>query len=54
MFLCMAIGFYSVAAGKDSHALWVQILMLISAPVCGFLGGYLRLRQRSIHALAVF
>lgn len=52
-FLCVAIGIYSIVSGKDSHALWVQILMLISAPVCGFLGGYLRLRQRSIQTLAV-
>lgn len=52
-FLCLAIGIYSIASGKDSHTLWVQILMLISAPVCGFLGGYLRLRQRSLQALTV-
>ena len=52
-FLCVAIGIYSIASGKDSNAHWVQILMLISAPVCGFLGGYLRLRQRSVQTLAV-
>lgn len=52
-FLCVMIGIYSIASGKDSHALWVQILMLMSAPVCGFLGGYLRLRKRSVQALAV-
>ena len=51
-FLCVAIGIYSIASGKDSHALWVQILMLISASICGFLGGYLRLRQRSIQTVA--
>jgi hypothetical protein len=52
-FLCVAIGIYSIASGKDSHALWVQILMLISAPVCGYIGGFLRLRQRSVQALAI-
>jgi len=52
-FLWVLIGIYSIAAGKDSHALWVQILMLMSAPVCGFLGGYLRLRKRSVQALTV-
>jgi putative membrane protein (TIGR04086 family) len=50
--LCAAIGIYSIASGKDSHAPSVQVLMLISAPVCGFLGGYLRLRQRSVQILA--
>jgi hypothetical protein len=45
-FLCTAIGIYSIASGKDSNARWVQILILISAPVCGFFGGYLRVRHR--------
>jgi len=52
-FLCVALGIYAIVSGKDSHALWVQILMFISAPVCGFFGGYLRLRHRSVQALAV-
>lgn len=52
-FLCVAIGIYSIAYGKDSHAHWVQILMLLSAPVCGFFGGYLRARQRPCPAVAV-
>jgi hypothetical protein len=52
-FLCVAIGIYSIASGKDYHGHWVQILFLIIAPVCGFFGGYLRLRQRMVHALAV-
>lgn len=50
-FLCVAIGIYSMVSGRDSHAPWVQILILISAPVCGFFGGYLRLRQRHIPAV---
>jgi hypothetical protein len=52
-FLCVAIGIYSIASGKDSHAHWVQMLILISAPVSGFFGGYLRVRQRSVPAVAV-
>jgi hypothetical protein len=51
--LCVAIGIYSIASGKDSHAHWVQFLILISAPACGFFGGYLRGRQRSVRAVGV-
>ncbi len=50
--LCVAIGIYSIASGKDSHGHWVQFLILISAPLCGFLGGYLRVRQRGNGVLA--
>jgi hypothetical protein len=45
-FLCVVIGIYSIASGKDSNAHWVQMLILISAPLCGLFGGYLRVRQR--------
>lgn len=51
-FLCVAIGIYSIASGKDSNAHWVQGLILISAPLCGFLGGYMRVRQRLVRAVA--
>ncbi len=51
-FLCVAIGIYSIASGKDSNAHWVQVLILISAPLCGSLGGYLRLRQQGVDAVA--
>ena len=51
--LCLAVGFYSIALGKDSHAHWVQFLMLVAAPVCGFFGGYLKAQQRRVHTLAV-
>jgi uncharacterized membrane protein YfcA len=53
--LCLAGGIYMIASGKDSHALWVSILMLSISPMCGFFGGYLRLRQRQriVPALAV-
>jgi putative membrane protein (TIGR04086 family) len=46
---CLAVGFYSMALGKDSHAHWVQFLMLVAAPICGFFGGYLRVQQRRVH-----
>jgi hypothetical protein len=51
-FLCIAIGIYSIASGRDSNAHWVQFLILVSAPICGFFGGYLRVRQRRVRALA--
>jgi hypothetical protein len=41
-FLCTAIGTYSVLTGKDSQSVHVQLLLLISAPACALLGGYLR------------
>jgi len=44
--LCVALGIYSMAFGKDSHALWVQILMFVASPACGLLGGYWKGRQR--------
>ncbi len=46
-YLCVSLGIYSIAAGKDSHTHWVQLLILISSPICGFIGGYLRARNRS-------
>jgi putative membrane protein (TIGR04086 family) len=51
--LCLAVGFYSIALGKDSHAHWVQFLMFIAAPICGFFGGYVRFQQRRVRTLAV-
>jgi hypothetical protein len=45
-FLCTAIGIYSIAAGKDSHSLTVQMLMFIGSPAFAFIGGYLALLQR--------
>jgi putative membrane protein (TIGR04086 family) len=52
-FLCLVVGIYSIALGKDSHAHWVQFLMLVAAPICGFFGGYLRVQQRHVHTPAV-
>jgi len=51
--LCLAGGFCSIALGKDSHAHWVQFLLLVASPICGFLGGYLRVQQRRVRTLAV-
>jgi hypothetical protein len=52
-FLCIAIGIYSLARGKMSGSLTVEILLLIASPLCAFLGGYLRLLQKSVVARAV-
>ncbi len=45
-FLCVLLGIYSVAAGKDPHPIYVQILLFIESPVLGLLGGQLRLMQK--------
>jgi len=50
-FLCVAIGVYSLALGKDSHPLFVQILLLVASPALGLLGGYLRLSQKRARIL---
>ena len=44
-FLCVSQGIYSLASGKDSHPLLLQVLMFVSSPALGLLGGYLRLKQ---------
>jgi len=46
--ICVLIGIYSVASGKDSHPIYVQILLLIASPVLGLLGGQLRLMQKRV------
>ena len=45
-FLCIAIGVYSLASGKSPASLLVQLALLISSPVLGMVGGYLRLAQK--------
>jgi hypothetical protein len=50
-FLCVALGIYIMASGKDSHALWVQMLLLLASPVLALIGGALMRRQRQRHAL---
>jgi len=52
-FLCVALGIYTMASGKDSNALWVQILMLLASPVLALIGGDLMRRQRQRRALTV-
>ena len=52
-FLCVALGIFSMASGKDSNALWVQILMLLASPVLALIGGDLMRRQRQRRALTV-
>ena len=47
-FLCLALGVYAVASGKDSNAHWVQVLLFVGSFACASLGGYLRLRQNRI------
>jgi hypothetical protein len=45
-FLCAGLGIYTMASGKDSNPLWIQILMLVSSPTLALLGGDLMRRQR--------
>jgi hypothetical protein len=45
-YLCTAIGLYSVLAGKDSHSVLTQILLLAAGPLSALLGGYLRQTQK--------
>jgi hypothetical protein len=44
--LCVALGVYTMALGKHSNALWVQIFLLVASPACALLGGALMRRQR--------
>jgi len=44
-FLCTAIGICSIAAGKDSHSLAMQVLTFAGSLVFAFIGGYLALLQ---------
>lgn len=45
-FLCVALGIYTMALGKDSNALWVQVLMLLASPALALIGGDLMRRRR--------
>jgi hypothetical protein len=44
-FLCVGLGIFTVIAGKGFDPIIVQILLLISSPLMGLLGGYLRFLQ---------
>lgn len=45
-FLCVTLGIYTMASGKDSNALWVQILLLLASPAFALVGGDLMRRRR--------
>jgi len=45
-FLCVALGIYTMVSGKDSNALWVQMLLLLASPALGLVGGDLMRRLR--------
>lgn len=45
-FLCVGLGVFTMASGKDSNPLWIQILMLVASPAMALLGGDLMRRQR--------
>lgn len=45
-FLCVAIGIYSISAGKDSHSLFVQVLLIVASPMFASIGGYVMWMQR--------
>jgi len=44
--LCVALGIYTVTAGKDSNPLWLQIALLVASPLLALLGGSLMRRLR--------
>jgi uncharacterized membrane protein YfcA len=44
--LCVALGIYTVATGKDSNPHWLQILLLVASPLMALLGGDLMRRLR--------
>jgi CHASE2 domain-containing sensor protein len=39
--LCLALGIYTLRAGKDSHSVTTEILMLALSPVLAVCGGYI-------------
>jgi hypothetical protein len=55
-FLCVVLGIYTIALGKDSSALWVQLLLLLANPTLALIGGILMRQQRrrsTMHSLQV-
>lgn len=44
--LCVALGIYTVASGKDPNPHWLQALMLVASPLLALVGGDLMRRQR--------
>jgi hypothetical protein len=53
--LCIALGIYTVAAGKSSHSVGVDILMFALSPILAFGGGYIVQRRtaRTTHPTAL-
>ena len=53
--LCLALGIYTLAAGKNSHSVGIEILMLALSPVLAFCGGYIGQRRtgRTTHETAI-
>ena len=49
--LCVALGIYTVATGKDANPHWLQILLFVASPLMALLGGDLmrRLRRSRLH-----
>jgi len=45
-FLCVSLAVYTIASGKDTNTLWVQIFLLVASPAFALLGGDLMRRQR--------
>ena len=50
-YLSTILGIFMLAAGLDSHPLYIQALLLASSPVLALSGGYLRLRQKRSQTL---
>jgi hypothetical protein len=51
-FLCVALGIYTMVSGKDSNALWVQVLLLVASPTFALVGGEMMRRQRLYRSLS--
>lgn len=45
-FLCVSLGIFSMASGKETHPFFIQLLILLASPACGVLGGFLRMKQK--------
>ncbi len=50
-FLCLIMGVFLIASGKDSDPFWLQIILLMASPAFALMGGALvrshRLRRRT-------
>jgi hypothetical protein len=49
--LCVGLGITTMFLGLSREPVWLGILLLLASPVCAFVGGDLRLRQRRSHPL---